>query len=107
MPDIVRRFTHLCVAKMHIHISSHPHLRKQALHFRRKAKSFTLRSNASRREEFPALHVVLQHANQQCAAARRAAKCLAAPMSRLNIGRWTALIHPVDGLRQQNFFKKI
>jgi len=44
--------------------STQPYSRKRALHFRRKAKSFTLRSNASRREVFPALHVGLQHANQ-------------------------------------------
>jgi len=44
--------------------STHPYSRKRALHFRRKAKSFILRSNASRREEFPALHVDLRHANQ-------------------------------------------
>ena len=47
-PDTVRHFTHLCRAKMHIHISSHPHLRKQALHFRRRAKTSHCASNASR-----------------------------------------------------------
>jgi len=66
-----RRFTLICGTQINISL-----LAKRALHFRRKAKSFTLRSNASRREEFPALHVDLRHANQHLSTSLLAKRAL-------------------------------